>query len=658
MKSNATRSIVIATIVVVALVSGIAVAFAGSPVSGTITLNATDGPAVAVTFSGQSQLNTANPFPDSNTVDITATEGNATFSSPGPSNVSVNADELEGTRTRLTGIDATNDLTVDPDDKNAITVGGGIDSVAFQDATVGDGSPEFDFSASSSGSITFRNVGASSGTIGAVASDGTALGGGAVDSSGTVTITGLTGSATDVELRQTADPQIDALDPDRQNVTGPQTINVTVSDADFTANGGDNLTVEFSEGGTVFATRTLSSAGTVSAQFPSPVNGQNDYSVQVTDAFGNSISRQSSFTLPRFLEFRQVSSPNQLIGSSANATVRFFGFDGDVIKSQAVTNGTVDLQSLPVEQRYFVSITSDNFQDRTVVIDSLFDQRNIFLLADTVDTVLIDFALDDRTGRFSGGDNTQLLLERAIVLNGSSDFRRVVGSDIDATGSAENLLERGVRYRLIVRTDERTRVLGSFTPQTSQRQTLEIGDLEFGFDITESFKLDANRTESDLLRASYQDPAGETDEVKFSIVNAENSSDVFVEETFTDTQNISLTNQLSGADANKSANLEYEITRGGETQTGVLPMAASRGSQNLGIPLDSDWKGRVSIGMILLFGSVFTSASVRLGAVAVPALGGVLLLIGWMPVGIGAASVGAALSLGVAYSAITNRGTR
>jgi hypothetical protein len=34
-----------------------------------------------------------------------------------------------------------------------------------------------------------------------------------------------------------------------------------------------------------------------------------------------------------------------------------------------------------------------------------------------------------------------------------------------------------------------------------------------------------------------------------------------------------------------------------------------------------------------------------------------LLLIGWMPVGIGAAGVAGALSLGIAYTAITGGGT-
>jgi hypothetical protein len=111
--------------------------------------------------------------------------------------------------------------------------------------------------------------------------------------------------------------------------------------------------------------------------------------------------------------------------------------------------------------------------------------------------------------------------------------------------------------------------------------------------------------------------------------------------------------QLTGDAVNKSFSLEYRIDRDGNVQEGELPMAVGAGQNEIGIPLDQDWKGRVSIAAILLFGSVFTAASVRVGAVAVPALGGVLLLIGWMPLGVGAAGVGAALSLGIAYTAIT-----
>jgi hypothetical protein len=61
------RSVVLVTIVAVALLSGAAIAFGGSPVNGTVTLNASDGPAVSVQFASQSQLDTTSPFPDNPT---------------------------------------------------------------------------------------------------------------------------------------------------------------------------------------------------------------------------------------------------------------------------------------------------------------------------------------------------------------------------------------------------------------------------------------------------------------------------------------------------------------------------------------------------------------------------------------------------------------
>jgi hypothetical protein len=607
------RSVVLATIVVVAVVSGAAIAFGGSPVSGTVTLNASDGPAVSVVFSGSSQLDTTSAFPNNNTVDVTATEGNATFSSQGPSNLTVQASDLEGTRTSLTSVTATNDITADPADKRSVVIGGAVDNVSFQDATIDDGSPEFDYGAGSTGgSLTFEAVGATNQKVGAVSSGGQPLGAGTSDASGTVRITGLEpGSFSDVELRTVEAPSIDNLEPNNADVTGPVVINATVSDADFTASGGDNLTVEFIDesDNTVFATRSLSSDGTVSAAFPGEVNGLNEYSVRVTDSFANSASQTGTFTQPEGLTFRPANSPGSVIQTSANVTVQFFGFDGETFATQEVKNGTVDLRKLPIEQRYFVSITSDKFQDRSVILDSLFEQRSVFLLANTTDSVLVEFVLDDKTGRFSGGDNTQLLIERSITRGNTTTFRRVVGSDIDATGASEVVLERGIRYRLTVRTDTRSRVLGSFTPQTSQRTTLEIGELTFGFDQTESFKIDANRTEGDALRATYQDPSKVTDSVELVIVNSDNSSDVLFSDTFTDQQNISVSEQLTGTAVNKSFTLEYRVEREGNTQEGALPMAVATGSQDIGIPLDSDWKGRVSIAAILLFGSVFTAAS-------------------------------------------------
>jgi hypothetical protein len=655
------RRVVMATIIVVAVVSGVAIAaFSGSPVSGTVTLNATDGPAVSVAFSGQSQLDTQTPFPNSNTVDVTATEGNATFSSSGRSNLTVQAADLEGPRTTVSSVSATNDITVNPADKPPVVIGGAVTLLSFEDPTVDDGAGDFDYDAASTGgSLTFESVGSPNTDLAPVASDGTPITVASTDANGDVRLNSLeVGSFDDVRLRSATAPTVDNLDPDNERVRGPVVINATVSDADFTANGGDKLTVEFVNENdaisTVFATKTLASNGTVSAAFDGEISGVNNYSVRVTDAFGQSASRNGSFEEPRELNFRPVNAPDSLIQSSANVSVQFFGFDGTTLFVEEITNGTIDLNELPIEQQYFVSVTSDSFQDRAVIIDSLFRQRSVFLLDNQSDTVLVEFVLDDKTGTFVGGSNTQLLIERSITRANETRFRRVVGSDIDATGSSEVILDRGVRYRLTVRTDDESRVLGSFTPQTSQRTTLEIGQLNFGFDGgSESFSVDGNRTDSDLLQATYADPAGLTDSVELVIVNRQNASDVLFSETFRDQQNISVSEQLTGNNVNKSFTLEYRIEREGNVQNGALPMAKAVGEQDIGIPLDSDWKGRVSIAALLLFGSVFTAASVRVGAVAVPALGGVLLLIGWMPVGIGAAGVGGALSLGIAYSAIT-----
>jgi hypothetical protein len=111
-------------------------------VNGTITINAPEGPEVAVTAPDGTDLELDGPD-GPNTVDVVHDDGvavnNATFSSPSPTSVAVDTDEMVGTYSRVTGIDAgSSPLTINPDDKSPVTVEGGVDSIEWQDANVDD----------------------------------------------------------------------------------------------------------------------------------------------------------------------------------------------------------------------------------------------------------------------------------------------------------------------------------------------------------------------------------------------------------------------------------------------------------------------------------------------------------------------------------------
>lgn len=125
------------------------------PIQNGVTLQAPDGPAVTLTEAGD--VNLTSPFPDANTVDVTADFGNATFSSSGQTNVTVV--DLEGPQTKLTNLDvASNELTINPGDKQAVKLLGGVSSFNFTSMAVDDGNVDFVIDGSGSPAITVTGL--------------------------------------------------------------------------------------------------------------------------------------------------------------------------------------------------------------------------------------------------------------------------------------------------------------------------------------------------------------------------------------------------------------------------------------------------------------------------------------------------------------------
>ena len=144
------RTLAVALLALVAL-AGVGLAITGGVgVSGTVTIDAPSGPSVDVVTNGGELLLDGPAGP--NTVEVTHDNGEVVFESTGSTQATVDTTEITGDYTRVTGIDASNDLTITPEDKPGVTVAGGTDSVEFSSMAVDDGTRDFSYSASSSAS--------------------------------------------------------------------------------------------------------------------------------------------------------------------------------------------------------------------------------------------------------------------------------------------------------------------------------------------------------------------------------------------------------------------------------------------------------------------------------------------------------------------------
>lgn len=171
--SRQTKAKVVLAIVFVSTFSGAGFVFAETFLStyysttGPIHYNASDGPEVVQP--DDYNLRSGNPFTDKSFNLSTENNGwiNVSTSDPDSSAMVVQIDKIEGDRTVASGITATSgNITLNPRDKNQTTVGGGIDSIAFNETGVNDGEVDFNYTASSTGTIIVETN----------ATDGTAYG--------------------------------------------------------------------------------------------------------------------------------------------------------------------------------------------------------------------------------------------------------------------------------------------------------------------------------------------------------------------------------------------------------------------------------------------------------------------------------------------------
>jgi len=192
------------------------------PIDGGVAIVAPDGPAVTVTGTTNITVD-GTTFPDANTVNISINEGQANFTSNGPTDVTVAPTNLTGTYTNVTDLNvAGTQLTINPADKAQASVEGEIDRFAFRDTIqADDGVVDFVY-AGTSGDTSVTVTGLQADTrYKAVDQTGTRLATSFSDGTGTVTFGAMPNSEHQVTI-QTA-PGADTTDLDNPVTPEPIT---------------------------------------------------------------------------------------------------------------------------------------------------------------------------------------------------------------------------------------------------------------------------------------------------------------------------------------------------------------------------------------------------------------------------------------------------
>ena len=614
-------------------------------------LNQPGGPAANLT--GNFDAYTDSGGVDSETIQWNTSAGNVSFASRASTNVRIDTSEITGQWTNLSAIDATgSDLTVNPEDKPAATVGGDVTGLSFQQAdgiSVGDSGTDFVYSASGTGTITLRNLPASS-TFHAVTADGTALDEVTTDSTGAGTITVESATDAEVLLVDTDAPVIESASPVGGEETNQSSITLSaeITDQDFADATGDEVTATIYFNGDVVDTQTLTSNGSVSTTVQPDLGEQHDWRVEIEDKYGNTDSiADRDFRTPARLRVYYETDPTKLVeGENLTLRIRFFPQDGGDIQTREVNDGVANLTGLPVEQRFVVTVranASEDFVYRRVVVESLYDTQRVFMLRENKSHSRIIFDLTDPTGQFPP-EQTTLFVEKPITINNSTDYYTIAGDTFGATGRFPAILQDDARYRLRVVSEGDERILGAYNVYGATVEELQIQRIEPESDAESAGAVYGSLTQSEnesTLSVRFREGQPGTT-VTYSVRNQ--SGDIVVAETTVDGRNFThmyTFDRSSGAQYNVS----YEITEpDGETTTGSFVAGAVDGIANR-LSIDAQILSLMSWVLILATMGLIVIADRTLAPAAGTGMASILTILGTVAIPLPLLGIAGAISV-------------
>lgn len=598
------------------------------------------GPGATVT--GNFDLSNETGSVDQSTLQYNTSVGSAVFEANGDANATLPASSLDGDWVNLSEVHASNAaLTVRTGEVAPATVNGGVDELRYPTASKIDATDtEVDFylSASGPGEVTLRNLPASTTLWVETAGSGQTLDRVTTDASGTATIdVSSTNGREGVYLYANSPPNVDdaSLSPNTTASTvgtPPITLEANVSDSDLGSVSNESLTVELYVDGEKRGETNPTSSGTTSFTLDSVAGGEHTWHVEVVDNTGaRTTSATATFGVPAELKVFNESAPTELVDNTT-LRIRFFGSGGLVVE-RTVTDGTLDLIGLPVGERFVVTISDDNdqFYYRRIIIESLYEQSEIYLLPRSIDGAEVEFFLQDYTGGEFTPAETRLFVEVPINKDYDGDgeaetrYRTALGDNFGAAGAFPAVLEANERYRLrIVNQQGNTRVLGSYIATQGDVETITVKGLTFDPPTGQGYQTvlnlsdpaDTNRT----LTWKYIDPTDSTTQLHVEVVSQ--SGDVL----YTDTVDATLGNysiydlQLAN---DTSYTLDWSVTRNGEEVAAERPVGG--GAIGIEIPLPSQWLGTLGMITVVFTLSLAGAQKTTYVAMSAVAMAGILM---------------------------------
>lgn len=636
-------------------VTGIALAIVGTvPVSDGVSLQAPDG--MNATLEGSTDAQLEEPFPTSGTVEWTTEAGNITFFSSGDANATVHVNNITGTYTNITAIDADpNTITIDPEDKDSTVVGQEIDTFAWRAGiSADDGTVDFSYTASANARVTVQGVPADADLYAVDVSTNNILDQGDSTSGGAVTFDGLDSGDHDVVIQQDVNdaPILSDPSPTGGQQSNPNTFTIDVNDTEFDQ--GDSVTAELIVEGNNEGSDTLTSNGTASVNFQTDLGRTYDYYWIATDSFGaQTVSDNLSVSTPTNITIRQETNASQRV-TGANATITMYSDDATVVVERSDTNddGNISMAGLPNKQ-FVAVVEADGYYNRRVYIESIYEQQNIFVLNNTNvppdRAINTTFVFEDRTGDFPP-ENTTLRVQRALDLNNDDTFEwmTIAGDFWGAASEFPFTGEENARYRLIVENGQGDRrVLGTHIPTESGVKTIINGEIRFEAGNATGRWFDANLSaDAGNIQAYYQDPTNSTGDLRVRVWELGNQSNEIHDQNYTNSPYGELLTTISLT--NSQTEQSWVVRIDGQTDDGeAIELQVTVGS-GVAVPLPMDpWLlAAFCVIGITFVGSLYGPRTATLGSWVLVATATGLTAFGWIGIPVIALVAAAVIAAG------------
>jgi hypothetical protein len=487
-------------------------------------------------------------------------------------------------------------------------------------------SVEFFVDGNSVGTDTLNNSGTASTTVSGLAEGDHSWYAEVTDAFGNST-TSKTATFT-VEFRK---PTISNITPNGSLSSEPSSVSATVNDTDFYY-GGDEVEVNISVDNQQVLSQNITQKSTLSTSIPSSglTGGQHTITVTATGK-GGTEADTTTYSVPSTIRIFNETSPSQLITGSPGVEVEFFSQDTNEVFSETVPNGELNLSGYPVDQQFIITFSGSGYHDRRIVLDSIYEQQDVYLLPTNQPSVDVEFAFTDYTGQFPPSQ-TFLFVEAAITKDFDNDsqdetrFQTILGDTIGSTGTYPATLAANERYRLRIRNQPNTRLLGGYTATTSEIETIDIRGLTLEPPEEQRYatkRIVGTSGGQRYLTWKFRDEANATTSLDLTLSYRSNGTVVY-QDTIIDDDGVSSYAVYQIPLANNTAyTWNWTGERNGRTIGAEAPVG--RGQAPLGIPLDPTWLGTAAMVGIVFTAALAGSRKHTYIAMTVVALAGIMM---------------------------------